>query len=93
MGVYDLLYSTMSVLTPLITLQISDAAYRWMIRKEKIDESITTTFQFLIANSLIFSLIILVVNQFFFDPLLRIFCCNVDNFSSFSNDSKIAKRS
>ena len=68
MGVYDLLYSTMSVLTPLITLQISDAAYRWMIRKEKIDESITTTFQFLIANSLIFSLIILVVNHFFSIP-------------------------
>ena len=35
MGVYDLLHTTIGLLTPVITMQISDAAFRWMIREPK----------------------------------------------------------
>ena len=38
MGVYDILTSTISLLTPIITMQISDAAYRWIIRDDIIDK-------------------------------------------------------
>lgn len=68
MGTYDLLHSTMSVLTPLVTLQISDAAYRWMIRKEQVEKSIESTIQVLFINCTIFSIIILIINQFWEIP-------------------------
>ena len=33
MGDYDIVITTVSLLTPLITMRISDAAYRWMLHK------------------------------------------------------------
>ena len=32
MGMYDLVNTTLNMLFPLLTLQIADAAYRWLIR-------------------------------------------------------------
>ena len=64
MGVYDLLYSTVSMLTSLITLQISDAAYCWMIRGKNVDECIESTIEVLLINSGIVSLMIFGVNHF-----------------------------
>lgn len=34
MGVYDLILTTVSLLTPVVTIQIGDAAYRWLIGQE-----------------------------------------------------------
>lgn len=34
MGIYDLVITTVSLLTPVITIQIGDAAYRWLIGGE-----------------------------------------------------------
>ncbi len=73
MGTYDLLHSAMSVLTPIVTLQISDAAYRWMIRKENIEGSIEATIQVLFINSVIFSGLILLFNLFIPIPFCHYF--------------------
>ena len=52
LGVYDVLISTIHLLTPLVTLQISDAAYRWVIRDDVTDKEkyIRTTIQVLLIN-------------------------------------------
>lgn len=65
MGTYDLLQTTVSLLTPIITFQISDAAYRWMIRNDRTEDCIETTFKVFFLNSVIASLIIVLVNYFF----------------------------
>lgn len=73
MGIYDMLISTASLLTPIITFQISDAAYRWMIRKEKIEDSICSTYRVLIINSVIASIICIVFGLIFRVPYLFLF--------------------
>ncbi|WP_416346034.1 lipopolysaccharide biosynthesis protein, partial [[Eubacterium] hominis] len=35
LGDYDLLMTTVSLISPLITLKISDATYRWIINKKE----------------------------------------------------------
>ena len=35
LGNYDLLITTVSLLSPILTLRISEAAYRWRIKEEK----------------------------------------------------------
>ena len=74
MGVYDLLSSTISLLAPIITMQISDAAYRWIIRGEG-DQSvyIRTTFQVLLCNCAIAVLLIFGVNTVFRIPYCAYF--------------------
>lgn len=63
MGVYDLLISTVNLLTPIITLQISDAAYRWMVRENQSkDVYIRATLQVLIINCFLASILILFIN-------------------------------
>ncbi|MBB6329152.1 O-antigen/teichoic acid export membrane protein [Chryseobacterium sediminis] len=39
LGEYDLLLTTISLFAPLVSLQISDATYRWLIDKEYISET------------------------------------------------------
>ncbi|MDQ0782144.1 lipopolysaccharide biosynthesis protein [Chryseobacterium sp. W4I1] len=39
LGEYDLLLTTISLFAPLVSLQISDATYRWLIDKEYISEN------------------------------------------------------
>ena len=64
MGIYDLLMSTVSLLSPLITLQISDAAYKWLLQEDHIEEHIRSTLQVLTINcSLAFALVFL-INQY-----------------------------
>lgn len=76
MGVYDILLSTINLLTPIITMQISDAAYRWIIREDEIDKDkyVRATIQVLVTNCFLASLIILVVNQFCNIPYCFYFC-------------------
>ena len=66
MGVYDILISTINLLTPIITLQISDAAYRWVIREDVKDKEryLRTTIQVLLINCTIALCIIIAVNRF-----------------------------
>jgi len=68
MGTYDLLMSTVNLLTPIITLQIADAAYSFMIR-DRLENRlcIASTIQLLLFNSLIATAVIGVVN--FFAPI------------------------
>lgn len=63
LGDYDLLVTTVSLLSPLITMKISDAAYRWII-KEKQNEIpyISATYKLLIRNCIISAIILLLIN-------------------------------
>ena len=61
LGEYDLLLTTISLFAPLVSLQISDAAYRWLIDKEYISEVekakvITNSVITLLIGYLIFSI-------------------------------------
>lgn len=65
MGDYDLLCTTINLLTPLITMQISDAAYRWMISNdENIVPCISATYKLIIVNCSITAAVILGINLF-----------------------------
>ncbi len=65
LGDYDLLTTTVSLLSPLLTMKISDATYRWII-KEKENEIpyISATYKLLIRNCVFAALILLLINQF-----------------------------
>lgn len=74
MGLYDLLMSTVSLLTPIITMQISDAAYRWILGDDgKQELYIRTTMQVLVFNSCLFAGLILAVNQWIQIPYCTYF--------------------
>lgn len=74
MGVYDLLVSTVSLLAPLVTMQISDAAYRWIIHGEGDTAAyIRAALQVLFANCLLATLLILGVNRFIKIPYCAYF--------------------
>lgn len=65
MGTYDVLLTTIGWIIPIISLQISDAVYRWLIR-ENVDSAVylRVTYQFLILSSLLAAAVILLVNHF-----------------------------
>ncbi len=65
LGDYDLLVTTVSLLSSLITMKVSDATYRWII-KEKENEVpyISATYKLLFGNCLMAVLILLIINQF-----------------------------
>lgn len=65
LGDYDLLVTTVSLLSPLLTMKISDAAYRWII-KEKENEVpyISATYKLLLRNCLFAALLLLAINHF-----------------------------
>lgn len=65
MGDYDLVNSTISLLTPLLTLQIMDAAYAFMLRDNiKSNECINAVYKFMIITTVLSSAVILAVNYF-----------------------------
>lgn len=65
LGDYDLLVTTVSLLSPLLTMKISDAAYRWII-KEKENEVpyISATYKLLLRNCLLAAILLLAINCF-----------------------------
>lgn len=66
MGNYDLLNSTVNLLIPIVTLQIFDAAFRWMIRDEDLNGDYErSTLQIVLLNSIFAGLIIYLYNYFF----------------------------
>lgn len=65
MGEYDLLISTVSLLVPIVTLQIPDAAYRWLIQDIEPDfEYARSALQVVVFNSILVSIIVVVINYF-----------------------------
>lgn len=65
LGDYDLLVTTVSLLSPLLTMKISDAAYRWIIQKKENEVPyISATYQLLLRNCLAAAMILLVINYF-----------------------------
>ena len=65
LGNYDLLCTTINLLTPLLTLQISDAAYRWMINDEKnVIPCVSVTYKTIAINCFITAVLLIVINQF-----------------------------
>lgn len=65
LGDYDLLMTTVSLLSPLLTMKISDATYRWIIKSKSNDstnECIAATYQLLIRNCMLCAAILLAVN-------------------------------
>ena len=76
MGIYDILLSLIGLVTPIISLQISDALYRWLIQD---DASyilyLRVTYQFLIVASIITIIVIMIVDFFVSIPYLKYFLC------------------
>ncbi len=74
LGTYDVLISTIDLLSPIITLQISDAAYKWIIQSDSNTELyIRSTLQVLIINCFIASLLVFLAGQFFTIPYISYF--------------------
>jgi len=68
LGNYDLLITTVSLLSPILTLRISEAAYRWMIKEEKeSNDCVSASYFLLLRNALIAAAIIIILN--FFVPI------------------------
>ena len=65
LGVYDVLMATASLLTPIITLQISDAAYKWLLQDDHVEAHIRSAIQVLLINCGIAIVLINLVNRFF----------------------------
>ncbi|MFR8088779.1 MAG: lipopolysaccharide biosynthesis protein [Lachnospirales bacterium] len=64
LGDYDLLIATVSLLSPLITMKISEATYRWIINsKDNEVIYISATYKYLFRNCIISAIILLIINQ------------------------------
>lgn len=65
MGDYDLLMTSVSLLTPLISLRVSDATYNWMIKRTASNEiCIKATYNFLLKSCTLAVIIIGVASRF-----------------------------
>mgnify|MGYP005781891873 CR=1 FL=1 len=74
MGQYDILNTTIGLLTPFLTLQIGDATYKWIItNRQKSKEYMSVAFQLLIATSFLSVIIITIVNHFVAIPYCSYF--------------------
>ena len=63
LGEYDLIITTVSLFTPIITLRISDAAYRWMLKDlDSPKNCISATYRILILCTVLVPLIALCIN-------------------------------
>ena len=93
MGVYDLVISTISLITPVITMQISDAAYRWIIRNDvdNKEDYIRATMQVLLINCSLAVIIILVINHFYSIPYCIYFCIILVFSRAFQTVQKIVR--
>lgn len=64
LGTFDLLQSTVNLLLPIISLQISDAAFVWMIqKKENNKKCISAVYMYLFAMSIMTVVLIVIINK------------------------------
>ena len=65
LGDYDLMTTTINLIAPFISFQITDAAYRWMVSDESyIEPCISQIYKVLIVNSILTAICVLLVNFF-----------------------------
>lgn len=65
MGDYDLLITTVSLLTPLITLRVSDATYRWMLHNIEPEKNcISATYRVILIGTCSATAVLLAINAF-----------------------------
>lgn len=65
MGQYDLLTTTIGLLTPFLTLQIGEATYKWIItNRANSKEYMSIAFQLIMTTSFLSAIIIMIVNYF-----------------------------
>lgn len=65
MGDYDLVTTTVSLFTPIITMRISDAAYRWLLHDIDTEKNcISATYRVVIIGTVLATAILLLVNAF-----------------------------
>ncbi len=70
-GIYDLIITTVTMLTPIVTLQISDGVYRWLIDDPKNkDEIISSTLKLLSVCMLISSILYVIIGKWIQIPLM-----------------------
>lgn len=66
MGDYDLVTTTVALFTPIITMRISDAAYRWILHNiDKKKNCISATYRVIILGTCLSAAILLAVNAIF----------------------------
>lgn len=64
MGVYDLIMTTISLLVPIVSIQIGDAAYRWLISgEENREECLSAAYRRLVVNLVLITVILLLAYQ------------------------------
>ncbi len=92
LGTYDVLISTISLLIPIISMQVSDAVYRWIIQ-ENVENSIylRITYQFLLVSSIVTLVIILIANCFIEIPYLLYFLGGLFSAMFFNISQKILR--
>ncbi|MBO5057593.1 MAG: oligosaccharide flippase family protein [Lachnospiraceae bacterium] len=65
MGVYDLIITTVSLLTPVVTIQIGDAAYRWLIGEEgRREDYLGVAYKLLFWHIAVIAIVLFVIEQF-----------------------------
>ena len=76
MGIYDIINSTISLLIPIISMQVFDAAYRWIIQDDIKDKEkyIRATVQLVIINAVICSILIIIINRIHAVPFCGYVC-------------------
>ena len=67
-GVFDLFLTTISLLTPIVTLQLTDAVLRWLIENNQFENKarvLTTSSLILLISIFIATLIVLIFQNFY----------------------------
>lgn len=68
LGYYDLILTSLSLAVPFITLQIADAAYRWLVEEQEDEQkkkaAVTNGIALLGLNSLVFCVIFMIASLF-----------------------------
>lgn len=92
MGSYDLIMTTVNLLTPIVTIQIGDAAYRWLIQgNEKRQDCLEVTYKLLFTHILLIALVLLVIYQITGYPYTGYFFLILSGSSVFNTIQKMLR--
>lgn len=92
MGTYDLLITTVSLLTPIITIQIGDAAYRWLIGEEgETDKCLQVAYKRLFYHLIILAVIVWVISLFIQYPYMDYFFWILAGSAAFNTVQKLLR--
>lgn len=73
-GVFDLFLTTISLLTPIVTLQLTDAVLRWLIENKEFENKskVLSTASFILFFSLFITIVLLLIFQTYYPFLFYI---------------------